>query len=567
MRTSTNTPSPEEQENIKDIREKSAEALKKEFDKKIKSEDGLRMKGSIYKLWRYPNIWDWTNSETWMIVYRKIWPDWQENVITTESNSINFPENEEWNKIKNEYNTLKEEYVNLILNHKPIKHYQKVVGRKLWKTLSEDTKEIYKQQINYLENMVLAGKAIKIRVNPKMIRALQKILWVHDFKWWAYRWTTVYLWHASDLFNEQMTRHEGIHVLQQKESRGFISWLIEEAKEISKYKKENAWVNPNIKYDTTSKIPTEVEAYSNQLNENYITDREEKAYLKWWQNQIESVKEGNYNLDKHKIEKAIKNEEWVTKNLSNLYYDLRKLEEAKEQKWWSDKTTLRIFNYLDKIEDITRVTKLLEKKLEQLETEPYKEYEELKNLYNQNDIEEWYNEGYDMIEDNFIDIEQIQKKIDELKQKDIKQPSTKIIIKILEKKLELLTIKPKDDFNKMIEQCKNEIANENVAYMLENSFTDAHQIKEKIRELEQKCHDLRTEPTCIRLEEPEQVETWKSLTKEWEEEQKQKYWEKEWEKIKKEKEAKEKGKWKDKLVVVVPPIYQNVKYTPTFMDK
>jgi hypothetical protein len=50
MRTSTNTPSPEEQENIKDIREKSTEALKQEFDNRIKSEDGLRMNGSIYKL-------------------------------------------------------------------------------------------------------------------------------------------------------------------------------------------------------------------------------------------------------------------------------------------------------------------------------------------------------------------------------------------------------------------------------------------------------------------------------------------------------------------------------------
>ncbi len=496
MRTSTNTPSPEEQENIKDIREKSTEALKQEFDNRIKSEDGLRMNGSIYKLWRYPNKWDKERS-TWMIVYRKIWPDWQENVITTESNSSDIPENEEWNKIRNEYSNLKEEYVNLVLNHKPIDHYKKVIGENLWNTITEDTKEIYKQQINYLENMVLAGKAIKIRVNPKMIHALQKMLWVHDFKWWAYRWTTVYLWHASDLFNEQMTRHEGIHVLQQKESWWFIPWLLEEAKEISNYKKENAWVNPNIKYDTTSKIPTEEEAYSNQINENYNTDREEKAYLKWWQKQIESVKEGNYNLDKHKIENAIKNEEWVTKNLSNLYYDLRKLEETREQKWWSEKTTLRIFNYLDKIEDITRVIKVLEKKLEEIP----------------------------MMKGN------------------------------------------SEELNKMIKQCNNEIANENVLYMVENEFTDKELIKETIKKLEQKSHDLRTEPTCIRLEEPEQVEKRKNLTKKWEDEQKQKYGEKKWEKIKKEKDAKEKGNWKNKLVVVVPPIYPNVKYTPTFMDK
>ena len=143
------------------------------------------------------------------------------------------------------------------------------------------------------------------------------------------------------------------------------------------------------------------------------------------------------------------------------------------------------------------------------------------------------------------------------------------MIKVLEKKLEEIPMMNgnSNELNKMVEQCKNEIANENVLYMLEDDFMDADLIKETIKNLEQKSHDLRTEPTCIRLEEPEEVEKWKSLTKEWEEEQKQKYGEKERAKIKKEKEAKEKGKWKDKLVVVVPPIYQNVKYTPTFMDK
>jgi hypothetical protein len=117
------------------------------------------------------------------------------------------------------------------------------------------------------------------------------------------------------------------------------------------------------------------------------------------------------------------------------------------------------------------------------------------------------------------------------------------VIKVLEKKLEEIPMMKgnSEELNKMIKQCNNEIANENVLYMVENEFTDKELIKETIKKLEQKSHDLRTEPTCIRLEEPEQVEKRKNLTKKWEDEQKQKYGEKKWEKIKKEKDAKEKG--------------------------
>jgi hypothetical protein len=39
MKTSISTPTSEELENIENLREKSAETLKQEFDKRIKSED------------------------------------------------------------------------------------------------------------------------------------------------------------------------------------------------------------------------------------------------------------------------------------------------------------------------------------------------------------------------------------------------------------------------------------------------------------------------------------------------------------------------------------------------
>lgn len=428
MKKNSNKLSLQEQKNIKDLRESATKKLSKNFDKKVMSENGLKIDNITYKY----------------------------NLKTCK-----------WNK---EQNIIKEKYINKILDHKPLKHYIKVVSKRLWNTLPEDTKEVFKLQINYLENIVLAGKKIKLRVNPKIICILKKILWVHDLKWWAYWWTTIYLWHASDLFNEQIVRHEWIHVLQQQELWWFIPRLIEEAKEISKYKKENVWINQNIKYDITSKIPTEAESYSNQLVDDYIANREEKVFLKWWQKQIESIEESNYSLDKKTIECAIETA-IENNNMFNLYYlynDLKILEKFRIKQWNSKEPILRMFNHLDKIEDITRVIKVLEKKLEEM---------------------------------------------------SMKDGNSKKL-------------------NKMIKQCRNEIANENVLYMVEDDFTDKNLIKKTINDLEQKSHNLRAEPTCIRLERPEQVESWKLLEEKREDKQKEKYGEKKWKEIRKVKKAK-----------------------------
>lgn len=657
--------------------------------------------------------------------------------------------------------------------HKPEKHYKKIVSKELRKTLSDETKETYKKQIDYLEKDVLDGKAIKIRVRPKKIRRLQKLLWVHDLKWWWYWWSTIYLWHASDLFNPQIVRHEWIHVIQQKELWWFIPWLIENAKEIIRYKRKNKKTNPNIKYDLTTKIETELESYLNQLKTNYIADRKEKAFLKLWQKWLaKTIKTSNNKLDNEIIQSTIEDlkinlmktknfidSEQVYQNLTELNKDLERLEKTRENKSNNideDNSTLWIFNYLDKIVDITRVIKVLKKKLEildkkeykfksttklnymikryqndvaptnivemmnndyndtkkikwaikeiirykpesqivkilerKIETlEQYKKRPELKDMI-QKHIKEINDEGLSqIINDSYTDTKKIQKKLQDIKKKDIESPliyilekkletirqkdkfelrklkkqnyesmknerlldtldddyydSEKIkteierikrkdsespiikvlrkkleliekrpqkpelkdmiqeyykdtaidllddnftdietiktainnfkiknkkapIIKILEKKLKLLKktkkFKPTKKLEKMTKLCENEIANENLSYMMENSFTDKELIKETIEKLEQKCHELRSQPTCIRLEDPYQIETRKNLDKKWEEEQIEKYGEKQRKKKLKEKE-------RPKLLwVTIPGIYPDVKYKQAEKDK
>lgn len=97
---------------------------------------------------------------------------------------------------------------------KPEEYYANIVSKKLRDTLSSpEIKEERASQIDYLEKEVLANKAIRIRVRPRFIKFFSKLTWVHDYKWWAYWWNTIYLWHTSDLFNSQIVQHEWIHVL------------------------------------------------------------------------------------------------------------------------------------------------------------------------------------------------------------------------------------------------------------------------------------------------------------------------------------------------------------------
>ena len=387
------------------------------------------------------------------------------------------------------------------------KHYAKVFPGKLRNTFSDPQKEERAEQIDYLEKEVLCDKTIKIRVRPRVIKNFAKLTWVPDFKWWWYRWDTIYLWHTSDLFNPQIVRHEWIHILQQREfwSTHFW-WFLRWAKESlfdwpNKYKKEhkNKIISLN---DLSTKPRLEMEAYSNQLDPQYIEGRKADSYKdydgdKWIQKWLKKIEKANYTLDKSFLNEKLKiaielNDREM---ILNTKYNLGKLDESKN---YTKNRDMVVFNYVDKINDILCVIKLLNEKLSQLKI--------LQKLGNLKITEEW--EEFDDKKNQFI------------------------ATKKLKKSIELF---------------KNEIANENLLYMFEDRFISITVIEETINELYKKCHEYRKAPTIIRL-------VWDlnydSLPKvEWAEHEKRKH---EIEKLKK-----EKSRRKRKYLVIPPVFYRN----------
>jgi len=341
------------------------------------------------------------------------------------------------------------------------RHYAKVFPWELWKTFTASEKEERASQIDYLEKEVLGDKAIKIRVRPRIIQKFAKLTWVSDFKWWGYWWDTIYLWHTSDLYNPQIVRHEWIHILQQREYWTtrlwwFINWVNESLFEgPKKYKKEhkNEIVTNN---DLSTKPRLEMEAYSNQLDPEYIENRENNAYLQydgkeWLQKWLRKIEKANYDLDEKILDENLKiaTEEKNREELSNLEHDFGILDEVKNV---SKNRDMYVFNYVEKIKDISCVIKLLEEKVKQLK--------KLDNLWKLHVEEEW-----DLFDDR----------------KNQYEASPKL--------------------KKDIELYRNEIANENLSYMLEDNFISIEVLEKTIKELYQKCHEYRKTPTFIRLEE------------------------------------------------------------------
>ena len=185
-----------------------------------------------------------------------------------------------------------------------------------------------------------------------------------------------------------------------------------------------------------------MEAYVNQLIPWYIKEREEKAFRnystpEWLRKWIQRIEESNYQLDKKELDKKLIQNKFDGNDseILNTQHDIKKLDSVKKLSDETENPDIRVFNYIDKIKDISCVMKILDEKLKILENK-------------------W------------------------------KQSS-----------------KSNNKLKKLIKQYYNEIANENVSYMLENEFVDADVIKQAIKDLEQKCHEYRKSPTCIRLEE------------------------------------------------------------------
>lgn len=191
--------------------------------------------------------------------------------------------------------------------------------------------------------------------------------WVHDIRGWAYRSDTVYVWHKSDLFNLQLLQHESIHVAQQKELWGFITWLKKTLKDMKIYKEQHG-DSPYIQYESSTLTPMELEAYTHQADEGYLQNREPFAYKKY------EIPEGEQNAFKKigdrndtEIKNQLKEKSPVGKNVS---HDLDKLEEIIE-KTKDTERTMRVFNSVDKVIELEAITSLLKKKLDILEKKSY----------------------------------------------------------------------------------------------------------------------------------------------------------------------------------------------------
>lgn len=178
-------------------------------------------------------------------------------------------------------------------------------------------------------------------------------------------------------------------------------------------------------------------------------DIEKEILVKKYENLVEELERAKKNFDYERISQ-------VYKEKLQTEHDLAKLEDVMtDPKNSRDDRDMRAFNYLDKIEDVLCVIKLLDEKLKQL-----KNFEKDWKL-------EINKKGHSTTNNQFR-----------------------------------ATPKLKKD----IELFKSEIANENLSYMLDDDFTNIEMIEKAINDLYNKCHEYRKTPTFIRLQERWQKE-------------------------------------------------------------
>ena len=242
---------------------------------------------------------------------------------------------------------------------------KEILWNNIFKTLSEIDKSELLSQIERLDNIDIINNGIKIRVKPWFIKLLRKVLWVHDIKWWAYWWTSVYLGDKEDLFNEELLVHESIHVKQQAElSKNtflwFVKWLIYSIDSMKKYKEENS-DKKNVNYESTIMIPTELEAYAYSDNPSYILDRDNMAFKKYETNKNQKdvlgiIEDRNY--------KSIFNDLKFSGSLEKI----DRLEEIMK-KTKNAEYVLYIFNNVDEVNQLLKIEKLISTKLVESQNE------------------------------------------------------------------------------------------------------------------------------------------------------------------------------------------------------
>ncbi len=98
------------------IKDKATEQIHEDFDKQIMSPKWITINWITYKLERRPNEWHNPNRK-WRIVYTETWPDWKIKVkIEANSDTFVLPENSNWNRIRERFNSARGKYVERNLN-------------------------------------------------------------------------------------------------------------------------------------------------------------------------------------------------------------------------------------------------------------------------------------------------------------------------------------------------------------------------------------------------------------------------------------------------------------------
>jgi len=96
--------------------DRATQKLHEKFDQEIMSENWITIDWITYKLERRPNEWHNPNRK-WRIVYTETWPDWKIKVkIEANSDTFVLPENSNWNRIRERFNSARGKYVKRNLN-------------------------------------------------------------------------------------------------------------------------------------------------------------------------------------------------------------------------------------------------------------------------------------------------------------------------------------------------------------------------------------------------------------------------------------------------------------------
>jgi hypothetical protein len=317
----------------------------------------------------------------------------------------------------------------------------------------KEKKELVKQ-IESIEKDLEHKNTVNIRVRPDMIKTLCELAGVHDIKGGAYRGDTIYIGNTDDLFNPELLQHESTHVAQQSEfAKNKIVWFIKRfiktSKDMGTYK-ETHGDSEYIKYESSTLTPMELEAYTNQAKKWYLTKREDFAQDAY--RTPEGEQKAFRTIGKRNDKRAMKILQEKHPLGKNVQHDIDKLNQIMSETADKDRT-MRVFNAVDNVNEITDIIEIIERKLRLIHNNP--------------------------------ELPSIQEKFTDKRTK--------------EKFTELYRDKY-EEFTKFKKEHEWETAKYNIISFLEDDYTDESVLKQFVEKLEKQLKVYRREPTRFRLD-------------------------------------------------------------------